>query len=133
MIIFVFLCSSFLISSSSSVGTWIIAHVGQQSKLYIVFTAKIIQYLQIILCTCVYDLPLRDYFECSWESFPSVGSCYFGGQLIPIPGGKWIPVCIVWCPIFVELMLTSCSTVVGCYIVFSTNVYKVVLYLIEHA
>ena len=77
------------ISSSSSVGTgsintsmWLrknCAHSGQQSKLSGVFTAKIIQYLQIKLCTGVYGLLRGDCLECSSESVHRVGSCYVGG------------------------------------------------------
>ena len=73
-------------------------HGGQQSKLSGVFTDKIIQYLQIKLCTGVYILLRVDCFESRSESFHRVGNCYVGGQLIPIPGGsgeKLVPVCIV--------------------------------------
>jgi hypothetical protein len=59
-------------SSSSSVGSGFItecmwfrenlAHAGQQSKLSGIFTAKIIQYLQIKLCTGVYGLLVVSFF-----------------------------------------------------------------------
>jgi len=43
------------------------------------FTAKIIQYLQIKLCTGVYGLLRGDSLECSSESVHRVGTCYVGG------------------------------------------------------
>jgi len=56
-------CLFLALLPSSSVGTGFInecvcfrenfVHVGQQSKIYVVFTAEIIQYLQIKLCMTV--------------------------------------------------------------------------------
>jgi hypothetical protein len=48
---------------------------------------KIIQYLQIKLCTWVYGLLRGDCLDDRLESFHHVSSCYVGGQLIPIPDG----------------------------------------------
>ena len=55
-------------------------HAEQQSKLSGVFTAKIIQYLQIKLCTGVYGLLHRDCPDGSSTAFRRIGSCYAGGS-----------------------------------------------------
>jgi len=39
------------------------------------------------LCTWVYGLPRWDCFDGRLESFHRVGSCYVGGQMMPILDG----------------------------------------------
>ena len=72
-------------SSSSSVGIRLIIECMWFRENFA--HDKIIQYLQIKLCTWVYGLLRGDCLDDRLESFHHVSSCYVGGQLIPIPDG----------------------------------------------
>lgn len=98
----------YLLLPSSSVGTGFIIecmcfrenieHAGPHNKLPDAFTAKILQYLQIKLCTGVYGLPREDFMDDRFESFHRIDSWYIGGQLIAIPDG---PAVCITCPLLI--------------------------------